>query len=165
MNFPLYYFFWLDSNGRPQKWICMEAKILMEIICSKGLGKSTAVVPNHVKFSFSSSSFFFFTPGIPQKTRHSSKVAGKCQHRRLSSDWILICLTKWTVKMGFCRSGNIGRILVRRNLKKINQFFTWICTDTRLTELYIHKTGQISKDKAARTKLSFMSPSKFQIEP
>ena len=129
----------------------------------KGPGQKHCCGPNHVKFS--SSFFFFFTPGIPQKTRYSSKVAGKRQYRKLSSDWILICLTKWTVKMGFCRSGNIGRILVRRNLKKINQFFTWICTGTRLTELYIHKTGQISKDKAARTKLSFMSPSKFQIEP
>ena len=129
----------------------------------KGPGQRDCCGPNHVKSSSSSS---FLTPGIPQKTRYSSKVAGKWQPRKLNSDWTLFCLIKRTVKMGFCRSGNVGRILVRRNLnKKINQFFTWIGTGTRLTQLYIHKTDQISKDKATRTKLSFMSPSRFQIEP
>ena len=149
----------------PRNGYVWKQKFLWKFYVQRAWAKALLWSQIMLNFLFLLLLFFFFTPGIPQKTRHSSKVAGKCQHRRLSSDWILICLTKWTVKMGFCRSGNIGRILVRRNLKKINQFFTWICTDTRLTELYIHKTGQISKDKAARTKLSFMSPSKFQIEP
>ena len=149
----------------PRNGYVWKQKFLWKLYVQRAWAKALLWSQIMLNFLFLLLLFFFFTPGIPQKTRHSSKVAGKCQHRRLSSDWILICLTKWTVKMGFCRSGNIGRILVRRNLKKINQFFTWICTDTRLTELYIHKTGQISKDKAARTKLSFMSPSKFQIEP
>ena len=38
----------------------------------KGPGKRDCCGRNHVKFSSSSSSFL--TPGIPQKTRHSSKV-------------------------------------------------------------------------------------------
>ena len=43
-------------------------------------GQRDCCGPNHVKFSS------FFTPGILQKTRYSSKVAGKWQPRKLNSD-------------------------------------------------------------------------------
>lgn len=60
----------------------------------------------------------FLTPGMPQETGLSSKAAWKLQHRKIKLGVKLHVSSQKNWEDGFCRPGNIGRILVKRKLRK-----------------------------------------------